>query len=70
LDGLDSAEKYPDPFQIVLNLDYKQIESPQAVAEEPWYNENELNAQMSKASKQILFQSQDEMNQFVNIFGK
>ena len=69
LDALDSADKYPDPFQIVLNLDYKSIEPPPAATEEVWYNPSDLNAQLSKANKQLLFQSQDEMNQFTSIFG-
>lgn len=68
LDGLDTLDKYPDPFQIVLNLDYKNIESPQS-AEEPWRNPGELMGQLSKTGRHLLFQSQDEMNQFVNVFG-
>lgn len=69
LDGLDSADKYPDPFQIVLNLDYKSIEPPPAATEEVWYNRASLSSDMSKAGKQLLFQTQDELIQFTNIFG-
>ena len=68
LDGLDTADKYPDPFQIVLNLDYKSNESPQA-AEETWYNQSELCTNLARAGKNLIFQSGDEMNQFVNVFG-
>lgn len=68
LDGLDTPDKYPDPFQIVLNLDYKSNESPQA-AEETWYNQAELCNGLSRVGKNMLFQSPDEMNQFVNVFG-
>lgn len=68
LDGLDSADKYPEPFQIVLNLDYKNIESPQA-SEEVWHHPAELENQLSRATKQLVFQSADEMNQFTKIFG-
>ncbi len=61
LDGLDSNEKYPDTFQVVLNLDYKNSQSP-AATEECWHNRHEFDQQVCKSSvPDILFASHDEM---------
>jgi hypothetical protein len=52
----------------VLNLSYKNSESPQA-AEEPWTNRSDFEIQLTKAQPSLLFTSQDEMNHIIQTFG-
>lgn len=67
LDGLDSLDKYPESFHVLLSLDYKNIEAPQT-SEEPWHNRNEFDSQISHAPQHILFNNQDEMSHMIKTF--
>ena len=60
LDGLDSNEKYPEPFNLLLNLDYKNIQSPLA-SEEVWHNRHEFDSNVCQAMPSILFTNENEM---------
>jgi cyclin G-associated kinase len=62
LDGLDSNEKYPESFSLVLNLDYKQNQRAAAGSEEPWHMRNEFDELVKSAQATCLFQTQEEMN--------
>ena len=64
LDGLDSPDKYPDTFHLLINLDYKaNLQAPQ-VGDEPWANRDEFDEQVRRAtnSPQTLFTSHEELN--------
>ncbi len=69
LDGLDSVDKYPDSFHVILNFEFKNNPSPLA-SEEAWYNKEEFFNLISKASPNALFANPDELNQLTQIYGK
>jgi cyclin G-associated kinase len=69
LDGLDTLDKYPETYGVALALSFKNSEAPQA-GEEPWANRDELEIQLTKASQNILFTSQDEMTHTIQTFGR
>ena len=59
--ALDSNDDYPDKFQVILNLDYENSQSPMA-SEECWHNRHEFDQQVCKSSvPDMLFESHDEM---------
>jgi hypothetical protein len=68
LDGLDSPDKYPDSFHVVLNMELKTNQSPLA-SEEPWNYYNDFETLMSQQNQPLLFSSNEEMNQLLHIFG-
>ena len=69
LDGLDTPDKYPDTFHLVLSFDFKNIQSPSA-AEESWSNRNDFENQLHNAQPNILFSSQEEMDTIRRVYGK
>ena len=68
LDGLDTPEKYPDNFGVLLCLSYKNVESSLA-AEEPWFKRADFEAQIAKTQPHILFNSAEEMQHIMQTFG-
>jgi cyclin G-associated kinase len=68
LDYLDSAEKYPEGFQVILNMELKSSQSPLA-NEEPW-NTQELKYNLNSARSECLFTNAQEISQFRQIFDK
>jgi cyclin G-associated kinase len=71
LEGLDSPDKYPDKFSVVLNCELKNSRSP-LVDEEIWNNRDELASTLNKASRlrNLIFSNPDELNQLVKVFGR
>ncbi len=69
LDGLDTPDKYPEKFGVVLSLKYQNVESP-IVGEEAWFNRREFDSQMLKAQPNTLFNATDEMNHVMQTFRK
>ncbi len=67
MDGLDSPEKYPDSFHVVLNMELKTNQSPLAT-EEPWNYYKDFEMLMSQQNQPLLFSSNEEMNQLIHIF--
>ncbi len=67
MDGLDSLEKYPDSFGVILNFEYKNNQSPLAL-EEPWNNQAEFNRLLNNVTQTLLFNSPDEMNQLIQVY--
>ena len=62
-------DKYPELFQLVLNMDVKSNQSPLA-ADEPWANQEEFQFQLPKSPQSCLFTSPNEMDKLVHVFGK
>ncbi len=67
LDGLDSADKYPNGFKILLSLEYKSSQSA-GYMEEPWSNQQEFNSQLVNVPTQILFNSSNEMSELLKVY--
>jgi len=68
LDGLDSADKYPGSFAVVLNMDLKSSVSPMST-DEPWTNREQFDALLPRGPQSILFSDPTEMERLVHIFG-
>jgi hypothetical protein len=66
---LDTPDKYPDSFHLILNCEMKNNESPSA-SEEPWYDHREFGLALSNDYRSLLFSSSDEMNNIIKIYGK
>ena len=69
LDGLDSLDKYPESFQVVLNMDLKGGQSAMST-DEPWINRDQFCSMIPKVPQSVLFTGEHEMDKFMNIFGK
>lgn len=67
MDGLDSLEKYPDSFNVILSFEYKNNQSPLAL-EEPWNNQAEFNRLLNNATQSLLFNTPDEMYQLTQVY--
>jgi len=68
LDGLDSGDKYPSSFSVVLNMDLKSNVSPMST-DEPWTNPEQFESLVPKVPQSILFSDPNEMERLVHIFG-
>lgn len=68
LDGLDTADKYPESFHVVLNMELKTNQSPLA-SEEPWSNPSEFESFLANNQQSVLFNSVEEMNQLIHVYG-
>lgn len=69
LDGLDSLDKYPESFQVTLNMDLKGGQSAMST-DEPWINRDQFCSMIPKVPQTVLFTGENEMEKFMNIFGK
>lgn len=67
LDGLDSAEKYPENFRIFFNIELKSNESPIA-SDEAWANRGQFESSLPKSPQGILFNEPSEMERILQIF--
>jgi hypothetical protein len=66
---MDTPDKYPDTFSLLLNFEFKNVQSPSA-AEEAWSNRSELENQLHNLQQHILFSSQEEMDTIKRVYGK